>query len=92
MATRSKPKTVSLVLRLPSELHKALVKSAAAREPINSLNREIVSRLHDSFETNLDMDKLAELMLNVNTLRFEVSDKTVANALMKSWKAAKAKK
>ena len=36
---------VAINLRLPPELHRRLVKSAAARMPRNSLNREILERL-----------------------------------------------
>jgi hypothetical protein len=39
-------KTVNLMLRLPPELHRALVKSATSQAPPSSLNGEIIARLH----------------------------------------------
>jgi hypothetical protein len=43
-----KPTTVNLNLRLPPELHQALVESAAAQNPPLSLNREIIRLLSDA--------------------------------------------
>ena len=41
----TKAKTVNLMLRLPPELHRALVKSATSQAPPSSLNGEIIARL-----------------------------------------------
>ena len=45
-----RPKTISINLRLPVDLHKKLVEAAASSSPTNSLNSEILSRLFESFE------------------------------------------
>ena len=45
-----KTKTVSINLRLPADLHKALVEAGASNSPPTSLNSEILSRLFESFE------------------------------------------
>jgi hypothetical protein len=50
MPKQAKTKTVSINLRLPADLHKALVKAGTSGSPPRSLNSEILSRLHDSFE------------------------------------------
>jgi hypothetical protein len=52
MRKRTEQEPVKLLLRLPPELHKALVESAEKAIPKNSLNREIVSRLHESFDAS----------------------------------------
>jgi len=41
---------ISINLRLPADLHKKLVRAAAAASPANSLNSEILSRLFESFD------------------------------------------
>jgi len=43
-------KTVSINLRLPADLHKALVEAGSSNSPPTSLNSEILSRLYESFE------------------------------------------
>jgi hypothetical protein len=47
-----KETTINLNLRLPPELHRQLIDSAAARHPRpNSLNSEIIERLRYTFKT-----------------------------------------
>lgn len=50
MPKQAKNKTVSINLRLPADLHKAIVKAGASNSPPRSLNSEILSRLYESFE------------------------------------------
>ena len=63
-----RPKTVSINLRLPADLHKELVEAAASSSPANSLNSEILSRLFESFED------VAELETRLSNLEAQVKE------------------
>ena len=55
---------VSINLRLPADLHKKLVRAAAAASPANSLNSEILARLFESFNRATEAE-VQELELKV---------------------------
>ena len=55
-----KHKAISINLRLPADLHKKLVESAATASPPHSLNSEILARLLQSFD-NATAAQLHEL-------------------------------
>jgi Arc-like DNA binding domain len=82
MARRSKAVSTNLVVRLPKELHAKLKKSAAAKKPANSLNREILERLTDSYETARD-ERVAKLEATVDSLQAMVELMAYAARLKK---------
>lgn len=50
--------TISINLRLPSDLHKKLAEAAATASPPHSLNSEILMRLFESFENTAQFEEL----------------------------------
>ena len=63
MPKRPKQQTVKLVLRLPPDLHRDLVKAAKDRSPPVSLNHEMVTRLLRSFENEENIERMAKEVL-----------------------------
>jgi Arc-like DNA binding domain len=63
-----RPKTVSINLRLPADLHKQLAEAAASSSPAKSLNSEILSRLIDSFEAE---ERLSGLEARISKIEAE---------------------
>ena len=59
MPKRPKQQTVKLVLRLPPDLHRDLVKAAKDQSPPVSLNHEMVTRLLRSFENEENIERMA---------------------------------
>jgi hypothetical protein len=71
MPKQAKTKTVSINLRLPADLHKALVKAGTSGSPPRSLNSEILSRLHDSFEAAALKNEVRDVSAQVENLEKE---------------------
>ena len=54
--TNTPDQVVRLVLRLPRQLHRKLVQSAAGDSPPSSLNTEILRRLYETFADRRGLD------------------------------------
>ena len=72
----TKTKTVNLMLRLPPELHRALVKSATSQDPPSSLNGEIIARLHRDLQIPTPAQQ--QLSAEMEGVVADIREKTVA--------------
>jgi hypothetical protein len=71
MPKQAKTKTVSINLRLPADLHKALVKAGTSGSPPRSLNSEILSRLYENFEAAALENEVRDVSAQIENLEKE---------------------